>query len=236
MTRSSAIRVVIALVRSEWSICLPKGWVWDGLHPYLWIQDVTSESFFFLIPDVALVRVLETCFATMMLATPGRTFQERTCWAKMASDVHVFRNILTHVITTHVCIPMSQWKSECFSAACPLWLFQVSSRQPKLNLLQSLAKPSKAWTGCYELICCKAPWRSVLEETNCLAKHGRAWAGDVLSSKNHVPLLSCLWFPLSFFAVWWHLFLLYSDDIQAQIQVVDLATCESLAQMTEQLA
>ena len=94
----------------------------------------------------------------MMPATLGRTFQERTRWTKMASDVHVFLNILTHVITTHVCIPMSQWKSECFS------------RQPKLNLLQSLRKPSKAWTGCYELICCKARWRSVLEETNCLAK------------------------------------------------------------------
>ena len=139
-------------------------------------------------------------------------------------------------VNENVCIPMSQWKSHCFSAACPLWLFQVSSRQPKLNLLQSLAKPSKAWTGCYELICCKASLRSVLEETNCLAKHGRAWAGDVLSSKNHVPLLSRLWFLLSFFAVWWHLFLLYSDDIQAQIQVVDLATCELLAEMTEQFA
>ena len=65
----------------------------------------------------------------------------------------------------------------------------VEARQPKLNLLQSLTKPSKAWTGCYELICCKARWRSVLEETNCLAKPSRAWAGDVFPSKNHVPLL-----------------------------------------------
>ena len=104
------------------------------------------------------------------------------------------RKLRTHLlqylwVNENVCIPMSQWKSDCFSAACPLWLFQVSSRQPKLNLLQSLAKPSKAWTGCYELICCKALRRSVLEETNCLAKYGRAWAEDVLSSKNHVPLL-----------------------------------------------
>ena len=307
MTRSSAIRVVIALVRSEWSSRLPKGWVWDGLHPYLWIQDVTSERKFSLTPDATLARVLEICFATMMPATLGRTFQERTRWTKMASDVHVFRDILTHV-----CITISQWKSDCFSAACPLWLFQLCSRQPKLNLLhrtlpgalmwftapmrsnpeetncltkpskawsgcclfikeschtvasffdsrgcflaqnacteatnssaaipmsqwkcvhtyesmknrwflgslsavtlvmfvilafvccceearepkrnllQSLTKPSKAWTGCYELICCKARWRSVLEETICLAKPSRAWAGDVFPSKNHVPLL-----------------------------------------------
>ena len=210
---------------------------------------------------------------------------------------------------------MSQWKSDCFSAACPLWLFQVSSRQPKLNLLQSLAKPSKAWTGCYELICCKAPWRSVLEETNCLTMPCKAWTGcclfikeschtvasffdsrgcflaqnacteatnssaarrpceaflkkrtvwqslaepelgmffhqrimchcchvccclaSVFLRKMPVRKLLCLWFLLSFFAVWWHLFLLYSDDIQAQIQVVDLATCESLAQMRKQFA
>ena len=38
------------------------------------------------------------------------------------------------------------------------------AREPKRNLLQSLTKPSKAWTGCYELICCKARWKAFLKK------------------------------------------------------------------------
>ena len=45
------------------------------------------------------------------------------------------------------------------------------------------SKPSKAWTGCYELICCKAPWRSVLEETDCLTMPCKAWTGCCLFIK-----------------------------------------------------
>ena len=101
-----------------------------------------------------------------MTATLGRTSQERTRWTKMASDVHAFLNILTHAILTHVCIPMSQWKSSCFSAACPLWLFQLSSRQPKLNLLHRTLPGALMWFT--------APMRSNLEETNCLTKHSKA--------------------------------------------------------------
>ena len=45
------------------------------------------------------------------------------------------------------------------------------------------SKPSKAWTGCYELICCKAPRRSVLEETDCLTMPCKAWTGCCLFIK-----------------------------------------------------
>ena len=36
----------------------------------------------------------------------------------MASDVLVFLNILTHVILTHVCIPMSVLHGTCPGAVC----------------------------------------------------------------------------------------------------------------------
>ena len=93
----------------------------------------------------------------------------------MASDVHAFLNILTHAILTHVCIPMSQWQSSCFSAACPLWLFQLSSRQPKLNLLHRTFPGALMWFT--------APMRSNLEETNCLTKPSKAWTGCCLFIK-----------------------------------------------------
>ena len=56
-----------------------------------------------------------------------------------------------------------------------LWVFQLSSRQPKLNLLHRTFPGALMWFT--------APMRSNLEETNCLTKPSKAWTGCCLFIK-----------------------------------------------------